>query len=501
MKLNKKDFLKHRHEFSLGHLTTESFHQKTKNLSNTINIDLAASILLLKDVDSSVLEKLKSYSKNIYELQKSCQSVLENNKVFISGCGATGRLALSIEKLYREKFNKNNVVSFMAGGDYALIRSVESFEDNMTYGEKQLSELGFDDKDLLLGITEGGETSFVIGSVNMAHAVSSVKPWFIYCNPDEELSGIKRSNSIIQNKEINKLNLSVGAMAISGSTRMQATTVQMIAVGFALLYEHKNFEEFNDEFLTFISLLEELDYSFLHKFIDEESSIYNNNGIVTYTTDKDLAISILTDTTERAPTFSLYSFEKDSTENCSLSYISLKNERDVEQVWKYLLGRNIRAVEWSDERDDIGLKDILKFDISHLAVERREKRNSNHHEFNISQTRDDIFFKLNEIHHKVSAKDNLFFKHILLKVLLNTHSTLVMGKLGRIESNVMSFVRPSNYKLIDRALRYIKELLVLKNIRVSDESIIDRIFENIDSGDESIVLKVIAVIEKEENSK
>lgn len=44
---------------------------------------------------------------------------------------------------------------------------------------------------------------------------------------------------------------------------------------------------------------------------------------------------------------------------------------------------------------------------------------------------------------------------MFLKVLLNKHSTLVMGKLNKIKSNLMSWVRPSNNKLIDRAIRYI----------------------------------------------
>lgn len=48
---------------------------------------------------------------------------------------------------------------------------------------------------------------------------------------------------------------------------------------------------------------------------------------------------------------------------------------------------------------------------------------------------------------------------MLIKVILNKHSTLVMGRLNRIKSNIMSWVRPSNNKLIDRAIRYVRHLL------------------------------------------
>ena len=44
-------------------------------------------------------------------------------------------------------------------------------------------------------------------------------------------------------------------------------------------------------------------------------------------------------------------------------------------------------------------------------------------------------------------------------MLLNTHSTLVMGRLGKIKSNFMIWVRPTNNKLIDRSIRYVKYLL------------------------------------------
>ena len=49
--------------------------------------------------------------------------------------------------------------------------------------------------------------------------------------------------------------------------------------------------------------------------------------------------------------------------------------------------------------------------------------------------------------------------NLVLKMILNIQSTLVMGRLGRYESNVMTFVKPSNFKLIDRSIRYIGQIL------------------------------------------
>ena len=52
----------------------------------------------------------------------------------------------------------------MAGGDYALIKSVEGFEDFTAFGRKQLRDFGVCANDVVFAITEGGETSFVIGT-------------------------------------------------------------------------------------------------------------------------------------------------------------------------------------------------------------------------------------------------------------------------------------------------------------------------------------------------
>jgi len=45
----------------------------------------------------------------------------------------------------------------MAGGDVALIHSIEKFEDFPDFGERQLRELGFKQGDLLISCSEGGE--------------------------------------------------------------------------------------------------------------------------------------------------------------------------------------------------------------------------------------------------------------------------------------------------------------------------------------------------------
>jgi N-acetylmuramic acid 6-phosphate etherase len=99
MIISKDDFLKNRHDFFLGDLVTEGFHPLTSNLSELANTNLLEAIQTLQQVDILALNKTFNYIEKIFDLHLKCQQVLESGgRVFISGCGATGRLALTIEK-------------------------------------------------------------------------------------------------------------------------------------------------------------------------------------------------------------------------------------------------------------------------------------------------------------------------------------------------------------------------------------------------------------------
>jgi N-acetylmuramic acid 6-phosphate etherase len=94
---------------------------------------------------------------------------------------------------------------------------------------------------------------------------------------------------------------------------------------------------------------------------------------------------------------------------------------------------------------------------------------------------------------------SLLNEHLLLKMLLNIHSTLVMGRLGRYQGNVMTCVRPSNYKLIDRTIRYVQMLLNREGIsNYSYSDICLQCFVELESADvnEPIVWKIFESLKK-----
>jgi N-acetylmuramic acid 6-phosphate etherase len=110
----------------------------------------------------------------------------------------------------------------------------------------------------------------------------------------------------------------------------------------------------------------------------------------------------------------------------------------------------------------IGRERLLGFDFSPRAQagRRRLTGDADHHWVRVARTNDELTLCLDgvDLAFSVAGLPTLA-EHVLLKLLLNIHSTLVMGRLGRYDSNLMTWVRPSNRKLIDRAIRYVDELL------------------------------------------
>ena len=156
-------------------------------------------------------------------------------------------------------------------------------------------------------------------------------------------------------------------------------------------------------------------------------------------------------------------------------------------TWRKLfLNRSPRCLEskyWSKYQHRVNLNRLLGHEINLEYIEKRnEKLNKKEAqvEINVLKIRNstekdekkviELSFEKGFYDNKVSSSINLKFdvssfendsldENTFLKLVLNTHSTLVMGRIGRYYSNMMTYVKPSNYKLIDRTIRYVQNLL------------------------------------------
>lgn len=532
------NFLNNEKQFHLGILPTEQSNPKTKNLDLTFDSDASEGIKMLLSIDKDVQEMAKrilagkEYQKMVND---GVEAISAGKKIVFSGCGATGRLSILLESMWRcffrdlsrnypeiygktQKF-ENSVFSIMTGGDYALIRSVEYFEDYQVFGKQQVKEMNITEGDLLIAITEGGETSSVLGSVEEA-ADRRAKIFLLFNNPADILAkNIERSRKAIEDPRVTVVDLYCGPMAVAGSTRMQATTSEQLVAGAALemilsrllkqILSSDELEMLNireiDYAEEFNNLLDDLlkadNTKTLGEYLKMEKSIYQEKGLVTYFANEFL-LDIFTDTTERAPTFMLPPFKKFDDTVSKPSWAFVKNPVfPTASAWEYVLGRQVRCLEWkSDLYFEMGIPEalasnpplldktqIVKFHIGNeedssrlsripnIAVNvmgSREIEDSSYNEYKAAFNKIASKFQrtssliignssepdaYNIVCSPVSSVLNLM-EHMAFKLVLNTVSTGTMVLMGRVTGNWMSWVEVSNKKLRDRGIRLISEI-------------------------------------------
>ena len=530
-------FLSRERAFRLGELLTESSHPKTKTLSQTAKDDLPAAIRLLQSVDDDIPPAMEKVllQDSFQELIEAFIEAMRNDKrIFFTGCGATGRLSILLEAAWRRFWHnskhtlsekvpdmEDRVFSVMAGGDFALIKSVEGYEDFPDFGRHQMKEHNVQPGDVVVAITEGGETPFVIGTA-WEGLDAGARIFFVYNNPTEVLCRhVKRSREIIEEPRITKLDLTTGPMAISGSTRMQATTAELFIVDSALEIALVRFlkdklsqeqmlklglNEFEPaDYLRLLSeLMEQLSGSkavdMLTRATRFEEGIYRSGGLVTYMADS-LLLDVLTDTTERSPTFMLPAFRKSGDNISPNSWAFVKDPfRTTEKAWHALLQREPRGLNWQRriyeqlkvpaslqaQPPTLDNSEIYKFMIGnepdpsrtnapdsalvlittgsetetlmHTALEKFAPQYKKTAALVLGLT--DAVPPIDETFQFSCTFTNSplqLWHHLAVKLILNTLSTATMVRMDRVIGNAMVWLSPSNKKLIDRGSRLISQ--------------------------------------------
>jgi len=533
-----KHFLSEEKAFRLGQLLTESSHPKTRILSQTLGRDMEAGIRMLQSVDDDIKGAMAGMfgQDSFAELVTALVRALEQEqRIFFTGCGATGRLSILLEAAWREFWQthpklqqqmpqmEDRCISVMAGGDFALIKSVEGFEDYPDFGRKQLREAGVRANDVVVAITEGGETPFVIGTAwEGLHTGAEV--FFVYNNPTDMLrEHVKRSQEVLDEPRIRKLDLATGPMAITGSTRMQATTAELLVVGAALETALMRFLEqkldvsdlagLNLEALSveqyqqgFGRLLAELGcdkaVTALAQAMELEEAIYRKQGLITYLAHWSL-LDVLTDTTERSPTFMVPPFRKQGDEVSPLSWGFVKHPLySTIQTWQHMLRRDPRGLTWTQadyvelnappalqaEPPLLNNQEIHRFRIGNEADASRTSVSEAACVWVLLSDESEVFqgaavkelsepfaqtvalsiggqspLDLSGVNRQFHCACTLpdsplhLWKHLAVKLVLNTLSTATMARMGRVIGNAMVWLSPSNKKLIDRGCRLIAQ--------------------------------------------
>ena len=508
-----REFIENQRSFRLGFLPTERANPLTASLEEDFARSYAAGVACLQRADRQVAicARHSLVSPAFRELVDAMEAALRspNGRIVFSGCGATGREAILLESMWREFFARrademdepsralaDRVLSIMTAGDFALVKSVEFFEDYAEGGARQSAALNLGPGDVLIAINGGGECSTILGSLQWA-VDHGAKGFMNINNPTELLRKIERSRVLIDDPRVTVIDLYCGSMALAGSTRMQSTTSQQLfycaALEQALARVLPQFaKEIPEDYAqTFEDLLTTLEApaarQSLADMIAFEREVYAAGGRITYLAD-DCMLDIFTDNTERSPTFMLPQLKNRRETGLVQSWAFVKNPLyATPDCWQRMFRRAPRCLDGFsgddaraicmpqkavDNPPKIGREDLLEFMIGNEPAPERIQGfpRAVAVRFLVGTPEPAFLAAADELakawpERRDFAVPGVFadsllgtWKHLAVKLALNNLSTGTMAAIGRIAGNYMSWVSISNKKLTDRGCRLLRDL-------------------------------------------
>lgn len=536
-----EDFVQNEKQFHLGVIPTEQSNPLTRNLSGIIAKDTAEGIRTILAADGNIGPVARECfrSEAFLRMVRDIRRVIDERRtVLFSSVGASGRMALQLDATWRlfwtqlmqriplraREFLEISECSnsLMTGGDRAVVRSVENFEDYMTFGAQQILDAGVGKGDVVIALAECGLSASINGSALEADNQGCVT-YYLYCNPKEILcKHLERARVVFERESIIQMPLFVGSMAVSGSTRMQVTTVELLVAGAALelaawswLEDNLTPEEleavgskalpsaqYAEAFEHLIGQLADGEaLKGIAQAVEYETDTYTQNGLITYATHAYLQ-DILTDTTERQPTFTLPPFRKTNDPNAPVSWAYAKDPLYPSSIaWQHVLRRPIKGLDWTPEDyrrmgasqsivDNPPAVNSAELSFYQIGWEDDASRYERHparlvcvdidgasvgaayawYEKHLSKFDGGIALRLGDIPKEPFSTEEIrvpvslpgtimnLMTHLMVKLVFNLLSTATMAKMGRVWSNWMIQVLPTNKKLIDRSIRIIAEL-------------------------------------------
>lgn len=203
----------------LNKLVTESLN------INTLNIDRAETIEVVRMINDEDKKVALAIEKELPKIAEAVDIISEKldagGKLIYLGAGTSGRLGILDASECQPTFGVSPelVQGIIAGGDKAIRDAIEGVEDNKEEAIKQLKELDFNPKDVLVGIAASGRTPYVIGGLEYAKEIGATTI-SVTCNQNSDISKLA-------NVSIAPL---VGPEVIAGSTRMKAGSAQKMVL-------------------------------------------------------------------------------------------------------------------------------------------------------------------------------------------------------------------------------------------------------------------------------
>jgi N-acetylmuramic acid 6-phosphate etherase len=184
--------------------------------------DLSDALEAMIDGQFAALAAVRAARKSIEQAAIAMEGRLRyRGRLIYAGAGTSGRLAVQdgAELMPTFSWPRERLILLMAGGEHALVRSIEGAEDEVDNAIQLLREHNVDGKDAMIAVAASGTTPFTVACLREAKRLGALTVG-IANNADTPL--LRYSDHPIW--------LDTGAEPIAGSTRLTAGTSQKITL-------------------------------------------------------------------------------------------------------------------------------------------------------------------------------------------------------------------------------------------------------------------------------
>lgn len=206
-------------DLNLRNIATEQRNPRTAHIDELPTLEM---VRLINSEDKKVADAVERVCPQIAAAIDLIYPRLHNGgRLIYCGCGTSGRLGVldAVECPPTYSVDPELVRGIIAGGYNAIFKAVEGAEDKRELGEQELREIGFCEKDVLVGIAASGRTPYVLGAMAYAKSLGAAVIGLTCCPGSE----IDRAADI-------GIAPAPGPEVITGSTRMKSGTAQKMVL-------------------------------------------------------------------------------------------------------------------------------------------------------------------------------------------------------------------------------------------------------------------------------
>ncbi len=196
-----------------------------KRNERSMDIDLHNSleiVSIINEEDNLVAAAVKEELPQIaLAVDKIVEAIQNQGRLIYLGAGTSGRLGVLDASECPPTYGTDPglVKGIIAGGEYALTNAVENIEDSTEQVIKDLEEIQFSNRDVLVGIAASGRTPYVLAGLNYAKELGAVT-----------VSLVTNKNTPVGAAADIEIAVEVGPEVITGSTRMKSGTAQKMVL-------------------------------------------------------------------------------------------------------------------------------------------------------------------------------------------------------------------------------------------------------------------------------